>query len=370
MEPYMGMDGNLFGNPNAIHYFGQRAHAALDDARQKIADSIHANRGDMIFTASATEANNLVLRGAVKKFTKERGKATLPHIIISAIEHDSIYETARDMEREGVARVSIIPVSPNGIVDVSLLEKKLDDATAVVSVMWVNNETGVLQPVHDIGALVRHARAQHGGAFPFFHSDAAQACVYVMEGTWHDAIDALTLSSHKIYGPKGAGMLCVTDVSHRIAPLMTGGGQEQDMRSGTQDVPAIVGYEEAMRVAALRYTADIQHASMLMTLLWDGIHATAPDAYVHATEAPRSPFIMNVCFPGHPRLDIALDMRGIAVSSGSACAQRHVKPSHVLAAMGVSDQDSASSIRISIGRHTTKKDITETVGRMAELMHS
>ncbi len=364
------MQKNLFGNPNAIHFFGQQAQTALDTARQSIAHYIGGTADGVVCTASATEANNLVLRGAVKKFKATSGGTVLPHIILSAIEHDSIYETARDMEREGLVRISLIPVTSDGVVDVTALEKMVDAATVIVSVLWANNETGALQPLEAIGRLVRAQQEKNGTMFPFFHTDAAQAFGYMPVDTMNGLIHAITLSSHKIYGPKGVGVLYVQHLRERIAPILTGGGQEYGVRSGTQNVAAIMGAVRACELAISVRNKESIRITALSKQLEDGIRAIVPEARVWAADALRVPHIINVCLPHYPGMDVALDMRGVAVSSGAACAARHIKPSRVLEVMGASPEEIACSIRMSIGMYTRKKDISQALECMATLVHA
>lgn len=386
MEPYFD---DVYGNPNSLHWFGQQARAAVDSARETVARAIGARFREIIFTGSATEANNLALRGAINKaratFTALHGDAPMK-FIISAIEHDSVLDTARSLEKEGV-EVVIVPVDAHGFVDVSALVAAIDVRTVLVSVMYANNEIGAIQPIAEIAKQIAQFRSRENALpyYPLLHVDAVQAFQFLECNVDALGVDMMTLSGHKLYGPKGVGVLyartmdSVThmqdDRMHIISPRMTGGGQEFGMRSGTENVPAIVGFAKAVELAVSRRVDTVKRIVQLRTIFWERLHAACPLAVLNNpfvdTEA-YLPNIVNVHFPDHKggELLIALDLQGVAVSSGSACAARSATPSHVLRALGFSDERAGSSLRFSFGRHTTEEDITRTVGALATILRS
>ena len=384
MEPYFD---DIYGNPNSLHWFGQQARAAVDWARETIADAIGARFREVIFTGSATEANNLALRGAINKarptFTALYGDKPMK-VIVSAIEHDSVLDTARALEEEGVELV-ILPVDVNGFVDVQALADALDERTVIVSIMYANNEIGSVQPITEIAAQIAQFRSRENALpyYPLLHVDAVQAfqfldCTVDMLG-----VDMMTLSGHKIYGPKGVGVLyartmdSVThmqdDRMHIISPRMTGGGQEFGMRSGTENVPAIVGFAKAVELAVARRTECADQIARLHSLFWEQLHGACPEVVLnspHAGDAPYLPNIINIHIPGQKggELLIALDLQGVAVSSGSACAARSATQSHVLRALGFSDERSRRSLRFSFGRHTTARDIDGCIAALVRIL--
>lgn len=385
MEPYFG---DMYGNPNSLHWFGQQARAAVDAARETIANAIGARFREIIFTGSATEANNLALRGAVKKaratFDALHGGEPMK-IIVSAIEHDSIVETVEDMEKDGV-EVVFIPVDGNGFVDVKKLANEIDERTVLVSVMYANNEIGSIQPIREIAEMIRKFREREHALpyYPLLHTDAVQAFQFFDCNVDELGVDFMTLSAHKIYGPKGVGALyartmdSVThmqdDRMHVISPRISGGGQEFGMRSGTENVPAIVGFAKAVELAVTHRKDESQRLAKLRGIFWERLHAEYSEAVLNNPFVDGGnylPNIVNVYFPEWKggELLIALDLRGIAVSSGSACAARSATPSHVLTAMGLDEVRAGGSLRFSLGRHTTKEEIERTIETLGKVLN-
>ena len=357
MAPYFAVK---FGNASSLHSFGQEAITAVDKARELVAHEIGAEFREVVFTGSATEANNLALRGAVKQF-KETFPSLRPRVIVSAVEHESVLHTARDLEKEGV-EVITIPVDAYGVVDVQKIKEALNERVAIVSVMYVNNETGTIQPIASITSLMSHASAH---PFPLFHTDAVQAFNYFSCNVKELGVNLMTLSGHKIGGPKGVGVLYVMQSgakarTHCISPIQMGGGQEFGMRSGTENVPAIVGFTEAMRCASRERKKEYARLIKCKRALWTHIKKCAPDAVIHGMDEARfkeaSPHILNVGFARVPVDDllVRLDMEGVAASSGSACASRAPEHSHVLMAMF---QNASRGIRFSFGKGTSTSDI-------------
>jgi len=354
MEPYFG---KRFGNPGSLHAFGQEAIAAVDHAREAIARSIGTGFRNIIFTASATEANNLALRGAVFGWKRTHpGKAS--HIIISAIEHESILETARALEAEGV-RVTYLPVNAQGIVDLKNIKEHLTSETAIVSIMYANNETGSVEPIQEIACMVKEFRG--GNAYPLFHADAAQAFQFLETNVEKLGLDCMTLSSHKICGPKGAGALYIKDAPF-LQPITTGGGQEFGMRPGTENVPAIAGFGKAVELADAARERECARIKSLRDLLCAEIQRIAPHAEANGG-GEALPNILNMYFPGNDAQDLLtkFDLKGLAASSGSACRSRAVASSYVIEALGYSKERAKSSIRFSLGRPTTQEEVEEAV---------
>lgn len=362
MEPYFS---ERFGNPGSLHAFGQEAIAAVDASRETLAKTLGAEFRQILFTGSATEANNLALRGTVKRFSgtadatlrSARPQTVRPRIIISAVEHESVIETVLDLEREG-AEVVRIPVDARGVVDVKKIKESLTEDTALVSVMYAQNEIGTIQPIKEIAKTIRDFRGKR--AYPMFHTDAAQAF------QWRDCnvdelgVDLMTLSSHKIYGPKGIGALYARDIKN-IAPILTGGGQEFGMRSGTENVPFLVGFAKAIELAAAARDAESKRITGLRDRFWAGLKEIFPKAEVNGAEksSEELPNILNVYFPGREAQGLLtkFDLNGLAASAGSACRSRAVAPSYVIHALGYPKERASSSIRFSFGRPTTDDDI-------------
>lgn len=359
-----------FGNASSLHSFGQDAIAALDGARTKIARLANVSFRDVVFTGSATEANNLALRGAVKRF-REVHKGVHPRIIVSSIEHESILETAKDLERDGV-EVITLPVDTRGIVDIARLKSSLNERTVLVSIMYVNNEIGTVQSISEISSVIENFKLKiknSSRVYPLFHTDAVQAFNYYSCDMNELHVDMMTLSAHKIGGPKGVGALLARDREARklLVPVMTGGGQEFGMRSGTENVAAIAGFAAAARAAAKERAKESARLHALKKYFWKELKNIRPDARLHGMEEARfsdaSPHIVNVTFPNVPvdELLVRLDMAGIAVSSGSACASRAAEHSHVLSALLA---NAARGVRFSFGRTTTRAELVEALGRM------
>lgn len=395
-----------FGNPGALHSFGQEALKAVDRARETVASLIGAPFHDVIFTSGATEANNLALRGVVKAFscellalsdsekTRRNLTADSPklkaRVVISAIEHESVLETARDLERSGEAETVIIPVDHRGVVDVGALKRALNERAVLVSVMYVNNETGVIQPISEITRITKSYKLKTKSLIPLLHSDAAQALAYLDCGVEKLGVDLMTLSGHKVGGPKGVGALYVRRqtakgkeqmvnngerrISHSpfalsdlpLASLTTGGGQEFGLRAGTENVPAVVGFAEAMRVAVAGRARARERVARLRAAFLAALRAHKVSFEENVEGVEVSPHIVNLRFPGVPsnELLILLDRAGVAASAGSACTARALVPSHVLRAMGMSESSVRESIRVSFGWDSTVAEVREAAARL------
>jgi cysteine desulfurase len=378
MGPYFSAK---FGNPGSLHSFGQEAIAAIDRSRETIARSIGAEFREIIFTSSATEANNLALRGAVRAALKKDEKAGSagrnPRIIISAIEHESILETARDLEREGI-EVIYLAVDRHGAVNLADLKRSLNDRTVLVSIMYANNEIGTIQPIAEIAKIIH----EHSPKI-LFHVDAVQAFQLLDCNVQDLGVDAMTISSHKMYGPKGVGALYIrgnagANTKKNIAPIISGGGQEFGLRSGTENVPAIVGFAKAVELADAARKKESKRIAALRRELWKGIKKIYPKAEINGGEGSSSeghnattlPNILNIYFPNHAAQDLLtrFDLAGLAVSSGSACRSRAMESSYVIEALGYTRDRAKSSIRFSFGRGTTKGEIAATLKLFSKIV--
>lgn len=368
MKPY---GSKVFGNPGSLHSFGQEASAAVFEARDAIAKSLGCHYSEIIFTGSATEANNLALRGVVKAALKAGIKN--PRIITSQIEHDSVLDTCRDLEKEGV-EVIYLPVNADGMMDLEKMESELDERTVLVSVMYANNEIGVIQPIAEIAEIVRNFRSKNPKAsYPLFHTDAVQGFNYLNCKADALGADLLTLSAQKIYGPKGAGLLYAKK-NTSLAPIITGGGQERGFRSGTENVSGIIGFAKAVEVADRLREKENKRLAILQKYFLAKLKKVLPQAKLNGGEKNRLPNNINIYVP--PKADekgtaqdlvINLDLSGFAVSPGSACSARTCSPSHVLKALGHSDIRAISSIRITFGRQTDKQSADSLLKTISNL---
>ncbi|HET9192904.1 MAG TPA: IscS subfamily cysteine desulfurase [Vicinamibacterales bacterium] len=335
-----------FGNPSSVHHFGQVAKAALDDARSAAAALIGGDPSEIVFTSSGTESDNFAIRG-IAEALEVTGKR---HLIATTIEHEAVLNTLKALARRGW-KTTLLPVDQTGIVAISALEAALTDDTALVSVMHANNEIGTIQPV---AQLARVARAR--GAV--FHTDAVQTAGKIPVDVKALGVDLLSLSAHKFYGPKGAGALWIRR-GVRVQPPMTGGKQERSRRAGTENVAGIIGLGVAAQLARAKMTAEADRLAALRDRLEEGILGKVSGTAVNGARSPRVPNTTNVSFDRieAESLLIALDLAGIAVSTGSACSSGTLEPSHVLKAMGFPAHRTQNSIRFSLGAANTDADI-------------
>lgn len=370
MLPYLA---NVYGNPESVHLFGQDAMKAVDIARKNIAHTIGANFRDVIFTGSATESNNLAIRGVLK--TAKQFNISTPRLIISAIEHDSVLETARDLERDGID-VVYLPVDKSSIVNLYVLKKSLNRNTVLVSVIYVNNVTGAIQLIQKIGNIIHNFRKTQDEKllrvrYPIFHTDAVQAFQYHDCNVNRLGVDMMTLSAHKLYGPKGVGVLYCKNPnanSFILKPIITGGGQEFGLRSSTHNVPAIVGCAEAFRKThKLRDSVNKKILNLRLYFI-NKSKKISPQCEIHEAQH-QSPGIISVYIPELPKSAVVkLSDFGVAVSAGSACSSHSPLSSRVLRVMGVSEEKASASIRISLGKYTTRKEIDDTITILRKVM--
>ena len=347
---------NCFGNPSSVHAYGQTAKAALDDGRAAVADLVNGQPSEILFTGSGTEADNLALRGlaaAVQPGTKN-------HLIATTIEHEAVLNTLKALNRAGWT-TSLLPVDETGTVDPVSLEQAITDKTALVSVMHANNEIGTIQPISEL-ATIAH---QHGA---LFHTDAVQTAGKHPIDVVALGVDLLAISAHKFNGPKGVGALWVRRGT-RLVSEMTGGGQEKNRRAGTENVPAIVGLGVAAKLAKKNVAYQTSATGKLRDALEAEILSAVPNTFVNGS-SNRVPNTTNISFTGveAESLLIALDLAGIAVSTGSACSSGTLEPSHVLKAMGLSTHRAQNSIRFSLGLNNTNADIARTVQTLPTLV--
>ena len=343
MLPYLRKE---FGNASSIHGFGQRALAAIDEAREKVAGLLACEPREIIFTGSATEANNLAIFGIADKGS---------HIITSQIEHRSVLEPCGVLQKKGV-EVDYLPVDNEGRVDPAEVKKAIKPNTVLVSIMYANNEIGTVQPIAEIAKVIRRASS---GKKIYFHTDAVQALNYLDCDVRKLQVDLLTLSGHKIYGPKGVGALFVKKGTP-LRSLICGGGQEMGLRSGTENVAGIVGLGWA--VQELQNPKIKMHNIKLRQMrdkLIRGVLRVIPDSRLNGHAKLRLPNNINLSFKGveGEALVIALDQKGIACSTGSACSTKSLEPSHVLLAIGLTYEQAHGSLRITLGRYTSDKEI-------------
>ncbi len=348
---------DTWGNASSVHHFGQQAKAVLDEARAAVAALLGAEPSEVVFTAGGTEGDNAAIRGAVEAM--EPGGRR--HLVVSAIEHEAVLQTAKSLARRGFA-VSQLPVGSGGVVDPGALAALVTDSTALVSVMHANNEIGTLQ---DVAALAAVARAR--GAL--FHTDAVQTAGKMPVDVAALGVDLLSISAHKFGGPKGTGALWIRR-GVRVQPFVTGGRQERNRRSGTENVPAIAGMGAAADYARQHAADAAPRVAALRDRLEQGILDQVPGASVNGDRAARVPNTTNISFDRveSESLLIALDLEGIAVSSGSACSSGTLEPSHVLKAMGFPHHRTLNSLRFSLGSTTTEAEVDHVLAVLPGLV--
>lgn len=347
MMPYMT---NFYGNPHSrTHHYGWESEKAVEVAREQVAKLIGADPKEIIFTSGATESNNIAVKG-VGRFYSSKKK----HIITTQTEHKCVLDSCRALEGEGF-RVTYLPVKTNGIIDLELLDKEITDETSLVSIMTVNNEIGVLQPIADIGKLCKSKKV-------FFHTDAAQAVGKIPLNVNEMNIDLMSISGHKIYGPKGIGAIYVRRRPRvRIEALQSGGGQERGLRSGTLPPPLIVGLGAACDIALREMAYDHKWLEFLSQRLLNRIYEGLPNVIRNGDEKATFPGCINLSFAFVEGESLLMALKDIALSSGSACTSASLEPSYVLRAIGTDEDLAHSSIRFGIGRFTTIEEVDYTV---------
>jgi cysteine desulfurase len=336
-----------FGNASSIHTFGQRARAAVETAREQVAALVNARPQEIVFTSGGTESDNHAIFGAAQAQLPVRSGT---HVITSTIEHEAVLNACQALERQGVA-ITYLPVDREGLISLDDLRRALRPETVLITVMHANNELGVIQPLEEIGRIAAEADI-------YFHTDAVQSAGKVPIDVKTLQVDLLSISGHKFYAPKGIGALFIKRGT-QLRQLLYGGHHQRGFRPGTENVTGIVGLGKAAELARLSLEKDAARISRLREILEQGILARVPDSHVNSSIAPRTPNTSNILFPGleGEALVIALDLKGLACSTGAACSSGAVEPSHVLTAIGLPASKARASIRFSLGRHTTESEI-------------
>jgi cysteine desulfurase len=346
MLPYLR---GTFGNPSSVYGVGRDAKKGLEEARERMAAAVGAVPSEIVFTAGGTEADNLALKGGAFRARSMRRNGN--HIITTAVEHHAVLHSAEWLEKQGF-RVTFLPVDAEGVVDLDALASALGPETVLVSIMLANNEVGTLQPLEEALRITRQ------GSRALFHTDAVQALGKVPLNLEELGVDMASFAAHKVGGPKGSGALYVRRKT-ALEPVLHGGGQERDLRSGTPNVAGIVGMAAAAEIAAGEVPEEAARLTQLRDRLQEGMLAAIGGVKVNGAGAARVPGTVNVCIDGveGESLLLMLDARGIAASSGSACTSGSLEPSHVLMAMGVRPELAHGSLRLSLGRATTAEDV-------------
>jgi cysteine desulfurase len=347
-----------FGNAaSRNHSFGWESELAVENARKQIASLIGASPKEIIFTSGATESNNLAIKGVAEMYA-ERGN----HIITAATEHKAILDTCKHLEKRG-CRVTYLPLQQDGLIDLEMLREAFTDKTILVSIMYANNEIGVIQPIAEIGRMCKERGV-------LFHTDAVQAVGKVPVDVIKDNIDILSLTGHKIYGPKGVGALYVRRRNPRvqITSQMDGGGHERGMRSGTLNVPGITGLGEACAIAQREMAEESKRMAHLRDKLKNKLEAELDEVYVNGTMEHRLPNNLNISFAYVEGESLLMGINEIAVSSGSACTSATLEPSYVLKALGAGDDIAHSSIRFGLGRFNTEEEVDYAANKVIEVV--
>jgi cysteine desulfurase len=355
MTPYFT---EIFGNAaSRNHSFGWEAEEAVEKARKQIAGLIGATAKEIVFTSGATESNNLAIKGVAEMYA-EKGN----HIITAATEHKAVLDTCKRLEKSGI-RVTYMPVQANGLVDLDMLRDAITDKTILITLMYANNEIGVIQPVTEIGKIARERGV-------LFHSDAVQAVGKVPVNVLKDNIDIMSLTGHKIYGPKGVGALYVRRKSPRVqlTAQMDGGGHERGMRSGTLNVPSIVGLGEACAICQAEMPEESKKMAFLRDRLRHKLESELDETYVNGTMEHRLPNNLNISFAYVEGESLLMGINDIAVSSGSACTSATLEPSYVLKALGAGDDLAHSSIRFGLGRFNTEEEVDYVANKVIDVV--
>ena len=352
MAPYWT---TKFGNPHSRnHHFGWEAEDAVEVARGNVADIIGANPKEIIFTSGATESNNLAIKGVAKFYGDKKN-----HIITCVTEHKCVLETCRALQGEGFD-VTYLHVKEDGLIDLNELKAAMTDKTLLVSIMAVNNEIGVIQPLKEIGALCRENKT-------FFHTDAAQAVGKIPLDVNEMNIDMMSISGHKVYGPMGIGAMYVRKKPRvRLVPLIHGGGQERGMRSGTLPTPLVVGLGKACELAKKEMASEAERLRDFQNRLYQGLRQRIPEIFLNGDLESRIPGNLNISFAYVEGEGLMMGIKDLAVSSGSACTSASLEPSYVLRALGVEDELAHTSLRLGLGRFTTEDDIEYAIERISK----
>jgi len=365
MRPYFS---EKFGNAMSIHSFGQEALAAIDKARSALAKFFNATSAEIIFTSGATESNNLAVKGIIKSYyLQPENKKHKPHIVTTSFEHHCVLYACRSMAKEGLAEVTYVKPGKDGIIKSADIKRAIRPNTIFISIMYVNNEIGTVQPIAEIGKIIKEINAKRGDGKHklIFHIDATQAINYFDCNVEKLGVDLLSMSAHKIYGPKGVGMLYIrkgTPIRH----IQEGGDQEYRMRAGTHNVTGIVGLGKAIELVARNSKHETQKIKNLRDYLIKKVLKEIPKSKLNGSKIKRSPNNANFTFQDveGEGLILSLDMEGVAASTGSACSSGALTPSHVLLSIGLKPEEAHGSLRMTLGKYTTKKDIDAAIVKL------
>jgi len=357
LEAMMPYFTEAFGNPSSPHQFGQETKTAIDRARSRVAELIGAKKaGEVVFTSGGTESNNLAIRGVAHR-NREKGD----HVITTKIEHMSVINTCKSLQKEGF-KVTFIPVDKYGIIDLERLKSEINERTILVSVMYANGEIGTVEPIKEIGSICHNKKI-------YFHVDAVAAAGKVPIDVERENIDLLSISSNDMYGPKGVGALYIQEGTG-VIPVIFGGGQEKGLRSGSENIPGIVGMGKAAEIAKNEMYSESRRMVELRDRLINNIIGDVPHSYLNGHPTERLPNNANIRFSyiEGESLILSLDMEGVAVSSGSACTSKTLEPSHVLLAIGLAHEEAHGSLLFSLGRQTSKEDVNYVSGILPNIV--
>ncbi|MEK7579694.1 MAG: cysteine desulfurase family protein [Patescibacteria group bacterium] len=351
MEPYCG---KIYGNPSSFNEAGRKARKAIEEARKKIVGIIGAKKQELTFTSSVSESNNLAILGLIRALNKTKKS----HIITTRIEHPSVLNTIKSLEKEGV-KITYLPVNKEGLINLDEFQKFIKPETILVSIIYANNEIGSIQPIKKIAKIIKEIR-NSGLTYPYLHIDAAQAGAHLDMKVNNLGVDLMSISSHKIYGPKGIAALYIRQ-GIKVEPLIHGGNQEWGLRSSTEPTPLIAGFAKAFDLADAEKKKNLEKQEGLRNYFISELRKNFPSLKINGPENPRDrvPHIISAAFEGieNEQLLLQLDKAGIHASAGSACTSRQIEPSHVLKAIGLKDSEARSTIRISLGKQTTLDEL-------------
>ena len=366
MKPFFSQK---FGNPSSLHSFGREASEAVEKARAQAADFFGCEPVEIVFTSGATESNNFALKGAmialISHFSK---KKTKPHIITTQFEHSCVLASCKKLEEQGMAEVTYLPVGKEGVISVSDVKKNIKPNTALVTIMYANNEIGTIQPIKEIGKLLIKENKKRETKI-LFHTDAVQAVNYLDCRVNDLGVDLLTASAHKIYGPKGVGLLFIRKGT-ALKRIQDGGGHEMGRRAGTLNLPGIAGLGSALEIAEKERVRHGKIVEKLQSYLIARVLKEIKGSHLNGSKMKRIPNNANFIFrdvEGEGML-LGLDMEGIAVSTGSACSSDDLRPSHVLLAIGLDEEDSHGSLRVTLGKYTTKQEADIFIDTLKEVI--
>jgi cysteine desulfurase NifS len=355
MKPYFV---DSFGNASTLYSLGRNARKDMESAREKVASLIGAKPEEVIFTSGGTESDNIAIKGTAYRL-KDKGN----HIITSAVEHPAVRETCKYLEKNGF-EVTYLPVYEEGIVKISDLEDAITDKTILITIMHANNEIGTIQPITEIGKIARENKI-------YFHTDAVQSVGKIPVNVAEMNVDMLSLSAHKLYGPKGIGALYVRK-GVRLEPILHGGGHEKGLRPGTENVSGIVGLGKACELAEKNLQEDAKYITNLRDKLIDGILNSIEKSYLDGHRTKRLPNNVNLRFTGieGESLVLHLDSKGVAASTGSACSSKSLEPSHVLTALGLEHVDAHGSLRLTLGKENTEEEVDYVITAVSEVVET